>query len=77
MEHLPFISIIIPTYNRSQLLPLTLDSFLAQDYPKDLFEIIVADNNSTDQTREVAASYLCDRSVYVSYHFEPRQGVHY
>lgn len=72
-----FLSIIIPTYNRAHLLPLTLDSFLAQDYPPDCYEIIVADNNSTDSTREVAARYVGNPGVPVKYIFEKRQGVHY
>jgi len=73
----PFVSIIIPTYNRSHLLPLTLDSFLAQDYPQDRYEIIVADNNSTDATRQLAARYAGDPALPVKYLFEARQGVHY
>lgn len=73
----PFISIIIPTYNRAHLLPLTLDSFLAQSYPRDRYEIIVADNNSLDDTREVAERYFGNSAVSVQHHFEPRQGVHY
>ena len=77
MENWSFISIIIPTYNRANLLPLTLDSFLAQDYPRDRYEIIVADNNSTDTTREVAARYFGNSAVPVKYIFEERQGVHY
>ncbi|MGO8755132.1 MAG: glycosyltransferase [Gallionellaceae bacterium] len=77
MESRPFISIIIPTYNRAHLLPLTLDSFLAQDYPQDRYEIIVADNNSKDTTREVAERYVDKPGVPVKYLFEKRQGVHY
>jgi glucosyl-dolichyl phosphate glucuronosyltransferase len=77
MERAPFVSIIIPTYNRAHLLPLTLDSFLAQDYPPGRYEIIVADNNSRDATREVVRRFLGSSPVPVSYLFEPRQGVHY
>jgi len=50
MPAVPYVSVIIPTYNRAKLLPITLDSFLAQDYPRDRFEIIVANNNSSDTT---------------------------
>lgn len=56
---------------------LTLDSFLAQDYPHDRYEIIVADNNSMDDTSEVVARYACTSAVSVNYIFEQRQGVHY
>lgn len=76
MTHKQFVSIIIPTYNRSKLLPLTLDSFLAQDYPRDHFEIIVANNNSTDDTQEIIADY-CARYPIIRTIAEMRQGVHY
>lgn len=77
MDLPPFVSIIIPTYNRSKLLPLTLDSFLALNYPHDRYEIIVADNNSCDSTREVALLYAENPAGLVKYIFEQRQGVHY
>ena len=44
----PRFSIIIPTFNRAELLTQALDSALAQTYPG--LEIIVSDNNSTDTT---------------------------
>lgn len=72
----PFISVIIPTYNRSELLPRTLDSFLAQTYPDDRFEIIVSNNASTDKTLEVVARYRQSK-VRVSCITEKRQGVHF
>jgi glycosyltransferase involved in cell wall biosynthesis len=59
------------------MLSATLDSFLSQDYPHNRYEIIVADNNSTDNTREVVARYIGNSGVPVQYIFEVRQGVHY
>jgi tetratricopeptide (TPR) repeat protein len=49
------VSVIIPTYNRSQLLRLTVESVLAQTYPN--IEIIVVDDGSTDDTHAVMAQY--------------------
>src|SRR5215207_1855104 len=49
------ISIIIPAYNRADLLPKTLDSALAQTRLPD--EIIVVDDGSTDSTADVLAGY--------------------
>jgi glycosyltransferase involved in cell wall biosynthesis len=46
---LPTVSIILPTYNRSAVVETTLDHFIAQDYPAELLEVLVADN-STDDT---------------------------
>lgn len=50
-------SIIIPTYNEEEYLPVLLESIKEQDF--DDYEIIVADANSTDRTREIAAEYGC------------------
>ena len=51
------LSIIIPTYNEEEYLPILLDSIKSQSF--DDYEIIVADANSTDKTREIAESYGC------------------
>jgi len=57
------ISIIIPSYNRQNLLPKAIDSLLGQTYP--YFEIIIVDDGSTDNTRTVLKKYLDDRIRYV------------
>lgn len=71
------VSIIIPTYNRSELLGITIESCINQTYPKDKFEIIIADNNSTDNTKSVVEEWAKKSEVPVRYLFEPRQGAHY
>ena len=48
----PTFSIIIPTYNRVALLARALNSLYGQTYDKNLFEIIVVDDGSTDQTQQ-------------------------
>ena len=76
MDNYPYISIIIPTYNRAHLLSLTVDSFLAQEYPQDRFEIILSNNNSSDNTQEIIDAYCAQHRAIKSI-LEPRQGVHY
>lgn len=49
------VSVIIPTYNRADLLPDSIGSVLAQDY-KDI-EVVVVDDGSSDNTREVVCAY--------------------
>ena len=51
------LSIIIPTYNEEEYLPVLLDSIREQSFTD--YEIIVADANSTDRTREIAEEYGC------------------
>lgn len=48
---LPFFSIVIPTYNRIQLLINTIDSFNKQTFKN--FEIVIVDDGSTDNTEEI------------------------
>ncbi|OKP69272.1 glycosyl transferase [Paenibacillus sp. P3E] len=61
-------SIIIPTYNRHQQLLLTLASFETQTYPKQHFEVIVADDGSTDGTREMVEGFQASYQLtYVSH----------
>lgn len=52
----PIISIIIPTYNRAQIIGETLDSIQAQTYKN--WECIVVDDGSTDDTEQVMSNYL-------------------
>ena len=70
------VSIIIPTYNRAKLLGITLESCISQSYPKNLFEIIVVDNNSGDNTKQVIEEWKEKSQVPIKYIFEPRQGAH-
>ena len=53
----PDISVIIPAWNEEKLLPDCLESLKNQTLPKEKFEVVVVDNNSTDKTREIAESY--------------------
>lgn len=51
------ISIIIPARNEEHNIGLCLDAIIKQDFPKDLFEVIVIDDHSTDNTVEIVNRY--------------------
>jgi len=51
----PLVSVIIPTYNRSNVLPRTLSSLVKQTYKN--IEVIVIDDASTDGTENVVKSF--------------------
>ena len=70
------VSVVIGTYNRSELLAGALESLVAQQDKGIRYEVIVVDNNSTDDTRDVVKSFA-GSDIPVSYMFEGRQGVSY
>ncbi|PSB02088.1 non-ribosomal peptide synthetase [Merismopedia glauca] len=61
------VSVIIPAYNSAKFLPEAIESVLSQTYP--VFEIIVVDDGSTDNTKEI-----CDRYPTVQYVYQNNQG---
>lgn len=71
------ISVILCTYNRCDMLKRALEGLVAQECGTVRYEIIVVDNNSTDQTRSICESYVAASPVPLRYTFEPRQGVSY
>lgn len=56
-SELPFVSVVIPTWDRAPMLADCLTSLRAQDYPKDRFELIVVDDGSTDATPDIVRSF--------------------
>jgi glycosyltransferase involved in cell wall biosynthesis len=58
----PFISIVVPTYNRAHLIVDTINSLLQQDYPD--YEVLVVDDGSTDNTQEIVTSIQNKRLKY-------------
>jgi len=62
MEIKQLISIIIPTFNRAQLICETLNSIISQTYPS--WECIIVDDGSTDNTEEVVESYCAKDSRF-------------
>jgi glycosyltransferase involved in cell wall biosynthesis len=65
----PSVSVIIPTYNRSAFLQESIGSVLAQTF-KD-FELVVVDDGSTDNTREILSIYKSNIATIFTGHRGP------
>lgn len=71
----PYLSVVIPTYNRCQSLAATLQSLCHQrDIDARHFEIIVVDDGSTDDTQRTTLEVAAGSSVSISYFCQPNRG---
>lgn len=75
------VSLIICSYNRADILQATLPAILELDIPEEvMFELIVVDNNSSDDTKQVVQDFisaveLSKKPVSARYVFEKNQGL--
>jgi cellulose synthase/poly-beta-1,6-N-acetylglucosamine synthase-like glycosyltransferase len=58
------VSIVLAVYNGAAFLRAKLDCLLGLDYPRELVEILVVSDGSTDQTEDIVRSYA-DRGVHL------------
>ena len=69
------ISVVICTYNRAAVIREAMESLYNQTLSKDQFEVIVVNNNSTDDTREVCTAYIgSHKDAHFYYYDELQQG---
>ena len=68
----PQLSVIIPTYNRADLLKLSLQSLARQNIDKELFEVIVIDDGSIDFTSSVCKKFT--QKVNLKYFYQRNSG---
>src|ERR1035441_3219398 len=70
------ITVLLCTFNRCQSLSTALDSVIAQVLPESAdWDVLVVDNNSSDQTRAVVEDFRRRYPGRIRYLFEPRQGL--
>ena len=67
----PLISVIIPTYNQAQFIEEAVESVLGQSYRN--LEIIVVDDGSTDNTKDILRSYIEKKKIH--YFYQENSGV--
>ena len=70
-------TVAIPTYNGANRLPLVLEKLRSQINTENIsWEVIIVDNNSSDNTSKIVQDYQSRFSEFVSirYLFEPQQG---
>lgn len=71
------LSICIPTFNRCGELALTLESLRSLRIPPGGVELIVVDNNSSDETRSLVESRIAEYPFRLRYVLERRQGANF
>lgn len=73
-----YFSVVVCTYNRAKYLAPALESIALQEYSKENYEIIIVDNNSTDNTEEIYKSVANKYpEVGLFYFRELEQGISY
>lgn len=73
----PFITVAICTYNREDLLPFCLATLASQTISKEQWEIVIVDNNSSDNTANIAKEFIerNQAGLNIRYVFEGQQGL--
>ena len=67
------LSIAVCTHNRADVLPKCLESLVNQTAGSELFEVLIIDNNSTDDTKTITLDF-CEKHSNFRYIFEKKQG---
>jgi glycosyltransferase involved in cell wall biosynthesis len=71
----PLVSVVVCTWNRCSALDLCLNALSMQTLEPKLFEVVVVDNNSTDDTAGVVSKWAGDSAIEVRYFVESVQGI--
>lgn len=65
MTDQPLVSIVMPIRNEAAFIARSLGAVLAQDYPPDRIEVLIADGMSDDDTRAIIAGLPCGERVHI------------
>lgn len=72
-ETSPLVSVIIPTYNRAELLKCSLKSLIKQSIPHKDYEVIVIDDGSRDRTKDVCREL--QKALPLRYFYQDNSGI--
>jgi GT2 family glycosyltransferase len=72
---LPYLSVVISARNERKMLPGLIDQLLEQNYPAELYEILVVDGRSTDGTADLIRRRYSNRRVRVRVLDNPKRSV--
>jgi cellulose synthase/poly-beta-1,6-N-acetylglucosamine synthase-like glycosyltransferase len=62
-KKLPKVSIVISAYNEQEKISDSIESLKSIDYPKDLYEVIIVNDGSTDKTSDIVKKYVDEKSI--------------
>jgi len=68
----PTLSVVVPCFNVEHVVEKCVNALLAQDYPKEKFNIIITDDKSTDDTGKIIEQYQENGQVKIIKHFKNR-----
>ena len=77
LQLLPTVTIIVPARNEAANIATCLQAIFAQQYPTDRFEVILVNDHSEDETREIALAIGQGQSNFQIIDLEEKQGVAY
>lgn len=60
----PGVSVIIPAHNEEEVIEKKLQNLIGLNYPKNLLEIIIASDNSTDRTNQIVQEFIDEHSDF-------------
>lgn len=66
LKEYPFVSILVPAHNEGKVIGKTVESLLLLDYPRDKMELIVINDNSSDDSKDILQNI---KNKYKKYNF--------
>lgn len=73
----PHITCVICTYRRPDVIAGAIQSILSQTLPPDVYELIVVDNDSQDETAAIVQRFIDAGASNLRYYVEPQRGLSY